>query len=448
MGIFSRLFSVLGLISVFVSPCQASESTAAIETFTLKNGMEVVLIPSHRVAAVTQMLWYRVGAADDFTARSGLAHYNEHMMFQGTQKTKGGEFARIVSKAGGRFNAFTSRDFTAYYESIAKENLALMMEMEADRMFNLAPTPENFTKERQVIIEERRMSIENQPSALLGEEMQALLFRVHPYHTPVIGWMHEMEALSREDVLAFHRQFYRPANAVLVVAGDITRAELTPLAEKYYGSLPAGEKYIRHWQEEPPQRGARHTVLYDSNVKQPEFSRYYLAPSVGDASKPLVIPAFLLAQYSGGGISSYLYQSLVVKQKLATTVSAGYDGLSIGAGIFEISAVPAPGIELPVLEAAIDNALMTLQTTQISDEELKRVKVLLKADTLYARDSMENMARIIGQIIMAGLPADYFNQWSGLVDAVKPEDILHAAKVIFNSNNSVTGYLLPQKDAK
>lgn len=321
--ICSRIFSAFLLAAVLTQPALAVESQP-IETFRLKNGMQVILVESHRVPAVTHMLLYKVGAADDYPGHSGLAHYNEHMMFQGTPKVPAGEYGRLIAANGGRFNAFTTRDFTAYHVSIAKEHLPMVMELEADRMLNLAPTMQNFTKEREVIIEERRMTVENKPESLLAEEMEAMLFRNSPYHNPVIGWMQEMQALSRDDVLAFHHEFYRPANAVLVVAGDMTRKELEPLAEKYYGSLKKGEPYVRHWRIEPPQRGPRHIEIHHKNVNQPQFFRYYTAPSINGADKDLVIPSLVMAQLLGGGQTSRLYQSLVVKQKIATEVSAGH----------------------------------------------------------------------------------------------------------------------------
>jgi len=432
-------------------PAGADEAPA-VESFTLKNGMQVVLIVSHRVPAVTHMLWYRVGAGDDFPGRSGLAHYNEHMMFQGTTTMAGGEFARTVARHGGRSNAFTGHDYTAYYVSIAKEYLPEIMQMEADRMLHLQPTPENFLKEREVIIEERRMSIENKPDALLSEEMQAALFRNHPYHTPNIGWMHEMQALTREDVLAFHTQFYHPCNVVLVVAGDITRAELEPMAEKYYGTLPAGEKYIRHWRSEPPQRGPRTVTLTSDNVREPQWMRVYIAPSVGQDDKALVVPSFVLAQILGGGETSRLYQSLVVRQKLATGVDADYDGIGVGPGEFEIRAVPAEGVSLPKLEEAIDKEIAAIRgdgaAQTLTADELSRAKTLIKASTIYARDGLEDVARTLGALVMAGLDPDYFNRWPALIDQVTVDDVRKAADATFNPDASVTGTLLPRQTPK
>jgi zinc protease len=417
----------------------------AIETFQLQNGMEVVLFPDSRVPAVTHMLWYRVGAADDYPGRSGLAHYNEHMMFQGTETSGSGEFLQKTASYGGRANAFTNHDYTAYFVTIAKEQLPLIMQMEADRMLHLAPTEENFIKEREVIIEERRTSIENQPGALLAEEMQALLFRNHPYRIPNIGWMHEMQNLTRTDVLAFQKQFYHPANAVLVVAGDITRKELAALAEQHYGTLPAGTPYKRNWAAEPPQRGPRRTELQHANVREPEFSRIYVAPGINDAQqqKKLVLPGFILAQILGGGSSSRLYQSLVVKQKLATSVGVSYDGLSVGPGEMHISAHPARGVTLSQLEAALDKELAMAKNTLPSEEEIVRAKTLLKAETVYARDGNEGMARMLGMLIMQGLPPSYFLDWPEMIERVTDTEVQQSAGAMLDINQSVTGYLLP-----
>ena len=429
---------------MIASPAARADSSPAIESFSLRNGMQVVLLTNDRVPAVTHMLWYRVGAGDDFSGRSGLAHYNEHMMFQGTETMAGGEFARIVAKNGGHANAFTSHDYTAFYVSIAKEHLPLIMQMEADRMLHLAPTPQNFLKERQVIIEERRMTIENKPEALLNEAMQAALFRNHPYHTSVIGWMQEMQALTREDVLAFHTQFYHPANAVLVVTGDITRAELEPMAERYYGSLPAGERYVRHWRSEPPQRGPRSVTLTLANVRQPGLFRIYAAASVGQEDKGSVVPSFVLAQIMGGGVASRLYQSLVVHQKLATAVDVDYDGIDVGPGQFDFSITPAEGIRLAQLEAALDTEIAAFKQDLVTPRELATAKLLLKADTIYSRDGLEGMARTLGALLMAGLAPDYFNRWPALIEAVTADDVRKAAQATLDANQSVTGYLLPQ----
>lgn len=419
-----------------------------VDEFTLKNGMHVVLYHNARLPLVTHMLWYKVGAADDYPGRSGLAHYNEHMMFQGTQTTESGEFMKTISRLGGKTNAFTSRDATAYFVTIAKEQLPLVMKLEADRMINLAPTPEHFAKERDVIIEERRMRIDNQPEALLGEEMQALLYRNHPYRVPTIGWMQEMQGLKREDVLAFHKQFYHPSNAVLVVVGDVTRKDLEKLAEQYYGPLPTLKPYVRNWAQEPEQRGARHTELRHVNVREPQFSRIYDAPTINGKDKDAVIPGAILAQVLGGGSSSRLYQSLVVQQKIATDVNVGYDGFSVGPGQFEVYAHPSKGVTLLQLEAAIDKELAQAAITPPTADELARAKTLLKAETIFARDGTEGMARTLGMLITTGLAPSYFSQWPELVEAVTAEQVAQSAKLMLQPVQSVTGYLLPQEPAQ
>lgn len=444
--IFSRIFYAVAAAAFCCAAFSATCSKAdgqPVETFRLRNGMQVVIIPNHRLPIITHMILYRVGAGDDFDGKSGLAHYNEHMMFQGTNKIPAGKFVQVLSNEGGNFNAFTEHDLTAYYVSIAKQHLPLVMELEADRMLNLAPTAANFAKEREVIIEERRMSIENQPAALLSEEMQAMLFRNHPYHTPNIGWMHEMTSLSREDVLAFHRKFYHPANALLVVAGDITRKEIEPLAEKYYGNLAKGEENIRHWRSEPPQRGARHIEIRHRNVRQPEFVRYYVAPNIAGADKELVLPSFLLAQVLGGGSTGRLYQSLAVKQKIASGIEVGYDGIAQGPGMLSIRATPNPGVTLAQLESAIDKEIETYIASGDDNGDLGRAKILLKAETIYSRDSVEGMARTLGTLVMEGLPVDYFNKWPKLVENITYDNVKKAAKAIFVKQNSVTGYLVP-----
>jgi len=257
-----------------------------------------------------------------------------------------------------------------------------------------------------------------------------------------------MQALTREDVLAFHHQFYHPANAILVVAGDMTRTELEPLAEKYYGSIEKGPTHVRNWNTEPPQRGPRHIELHHKSVSQPELERYYVAPGVNSTGKDLVIPAFVLGQVLGGGPTSLLYQSLVVKQKIATDVSASYSGIAYGDGTFSIYATPASGVTLPQLEAAIDKEITAVLAHEENAEDVKRAKTLLKAELIYARDSQENLAKTVGELVAEGLPVDYFNQWPVFVEKVTASDTHKAALEILKSENSVTGYLLPKEEGK
>jgi len=415
-----------------------------IETFTLSNGLEVIVIPNHRVPAVSHMVWYRIGASDDPPGKSGLAHFHEHLMFKGTAKYKSGEYADIIARHGGQQNAFTGHDATSYYVNISKDQLPLAMELEADRMGPLTPDDQETAKEKQVIIEERRMRIENNPSALLSEQMDAALFRHHPYHLPTIGWMHEMEGLTKDDVLKFHQTYYHPNNAILIVSGDITAEELKPLAQKYYGRLPKGTIPRRHWNEEPPQIAAREITLHHKNVKQPNWNRDYAASSLAYGQKDDALPLFVLSQILGGGKTSRLYQSLVVEQKLASDIDTSYSGFNIGPAQFSISVTPEPNVSMEQVAVAVDKEIDKLQTAGLTDTELTRAKTLLKAESIFARDGLTSMARIMGWVRMAGLDSDYFTLWPDLIDRISAEQVVSAAKRTLMMKQSVTGILLPE----
>lgn len=441
----------LVMAAVIAVPCMATAQAAEpvkVETFMLENGMQAVVIPNHRVPAVSHMLWFRIGSADEPKGKSGLAHYLEHMMFKGTDKLQVGEYSQTVSKHGGDHNAFTSYDFTGYYVNIAKENLPLVMGLEADRMVNLKVGDAEFLKERAVIIEERSMRTDNQPSALLREQMMAALFLNHPYHTPIIGWRHEMEGLDREQVFAMYHRVYHPNNAVLVVAGDITAAELKPLAEEYYGGLKRGEALNRDWTAEPTPVAARRVVLHDSKVMQPDFTRYYLAPSFVAGETEQAIPLTLLAQVLGGSQTSRLYRELVMERKLATSAEAYYNGIDRGPSVFTVSATPVEGVSLEELETAVDEVLAELMASGVTAEELQRAKTQGKAEVIYARDGLQSLAYIIGQLYMVGLDEGFFNRWPEMIEAAHAAELQDAARWLLKPERSVTGWLLPEESPK
>ena len=431
------LFSGAGLLH--------AESGLRVEQFTLGNGMEVIVIPNHRVPAVSHMLWFKIGAADDPIGKSGLAHFHEHIMFKGSAKYKSGEYASTIARLGGDQNAFTGYDGTSYFVNIAKENLPLVMEMEADRVRGLTPSEDDVEKERQVIIEERRQRVENNPGALLAEQMNAALFRHHPYRRPVIGWMHEMEGLSRQDVLDFHKATCNASNAILIVSGDITAAELKPLAEKFYGSLPKATAPVRRWTQEPPQIAPRHITMQHANVQQPEWTRSYAVSSFGSGDAKQVLPLFMLSQLLGGGKTSKLYRSLVVEQKLASAVDVDYNGFSIGAAEFAVSAIPEKGVDLKRLEDAVDAEIAAALKQGFADADIARAKTLLKAESIYLRDGLTSMARLMGWIRIAGLEADYLTRWEDMIEAVTAQQILDASRKALDDNASVTGWLLPKE---
>lgn len=405
--------------------------------------MEVVLAENHRIPAVSHMLWFKVGSADDPEGKSGLAHYVEHMMFQGTPTVASGEYARRIAGLGGQENAFTSYDYTAFYVNIAKEHLAEVMELEADRLQHLAPREADFLRERNVIVEERRMRVDNNPQAMLAEQMNAALYLNHPYHRPVIGWKHEMENLRWEDVKSFIDAHYTPANAILVVIGDITAEELKPLAEKYYGSMDGRISSERRWKDEPPPRAARRVELHHENVTQPAFEKIYMAPSLAYGDKQQAIPLWLLAHILGGGEASRLHQALVVKQALATHVSVDYDGIQKGPGDFSISILPAAGVTFAVLEAALEKEMEKVRVAPVSAEELERAKTLLKADVIYTRDGLQGMAMVFGRLRAIGLPASMFDEWAGWIETTTARQVKDSAAALLQGMNAVTGVLLP-----
>lgn len=434
-------------LALSATPALAEEQR--IDTFTLKNGMEVIVMENHRVPAVNHTLWFRVGAADDPVGKSGLAHYHEHMMFQGTAKHKAGEYSDIIARLGGRQNAFTGHDATAYYASIDVKNLPRLMELEADRLRGLHPTPENALKEREVIIEERRSRTDNVPEALFAEQMQAALYLNHPYQLPVIGWKHEMEGLTKDDAEAIHKRYYHPGNAVLVVAGDITAEQFKPLAEKYYGDIPAGPKVERKWTSEPPQLSPRRLTMHHALVKLPSWHRTYLMPSMNSGDKTQVLPLSVLENVLGGGKTGRLYDELVVKRKLASGISVGYQGFTLGPGEFSFSASPVPGVSIEKLEQAVtaelDKQLADIGKNGITAAELSRAKTLLKAGMLYSRDGLEGAARTMGWLRAIGLPVSYYHEWPQHVDAVTAESVRNAARSAFDIRQSVTGVLLPEE---
>jgi zinc protease len=417
------------------------------ETFTLANGMEVVVIPNHRTPIVSHMVWYKVGAADEQPGKSGLAHLLEHLMFKGTPSIPPGEFSKIVARNGGRDNAFTTSDYTAYYQNVAVDRLELVMKMEADRMRNLVLDETNFRTELAVVREERRARVDNNPSALLAEQMEASLFLNSPYHRPIIGWEKEIAGLTLDDALAFYHRWYAPNNAILVIAGDVDMATVRPLAEKYYGPLARAETPARALTQEPPARAARRVTLTDARVGQPAWTRLYQAPSDSMGDKSLTAPLEVLAELLGGGNSSRLFRSLVVDRGLAASAGVSYDPTALDLSTFRIGVSPRPGVPLDKLEALVDQELEKLITAGIPAEEIERAKTRLVAGSAYGRDSLHTGARILGEALATGQSVAQVESWPDRIAAVTPDQVAQAAKAVLNINASVTGLLLPDPKA-
>ncbi len=333
----------------------AHVSPSQVAHFTLKNGLEVVVIPDHRAPVVTHMVWYRNGAADDPPGKSGIAHFLEHLMFKGTRAHPKGEFSEYIASIGGQENAFTGPDFTAYFQQVAKEHLRTCMEFEADRMTGLVLTDDVVAPERDVVLEERRMHCDTDPGAQLGEAVQATLFTHHPYGVPIIGWGHEIEGLKREDALAYYGRFYTPENAILVVAGDADPEETLRLAEATYGKVaPRGERPERVRPAEPPTVADRLVTVRDEKVQQPNWQRHYLVPSCRTAAPGESEALDVLGHLIGGGQTSLLYRELVMEEKLAVSAWAYYHGTALDQSRFIANATPAPGVALETIDKAFD----------------------------------------------------------------------------------------------
>ncbi len=428
-------------------PRRAGEGPLAPEIFTLANGLDVVVITDTRAPVVTHMVWYRVGAADEAPGKSGIAHFLEHLMFKGTDELQPGEFSQIVARNGGQENAFTSSDYTAYYQRVAKDRLPIVMKMEADRMSDLQLSDNVVMPERRVILEERRARIENNPQSILTEQMEAALYQSHPYGIPVIGWRHEIAKLTTEDAIDFYNQYYSPDNAILIVAGDITAQELRPLAEKYYGAVASrGLRSERVRPGEPQPVAARRVDLVDERASQPVLQRYYLAPSYARAEKRTGPAIELLSTLLGGGTTSRLYKNLVVEQGIAASAGAWYVGSTLDDGRFGLYVSPRPGASLEEAEAALDAEIERLFAEGFSDEELERARTLLLAEATYARDSQEDMARIFGTALTTGGTVEDVIDWPARVRGVTKEDVMAAARLIFDKRRSVTGTLRPGSD--
>jgi zinc protease len=414
------------------------------ETFTLANGLQVVVIENRRAPIVTHMVWYKVGAADESAGESGNAHFLEHLMFKGTKTLGPGEFSRIIAQNGGQENAFTSYDFTGYYQTVARDRLEIVMRHEADRMANLVLTDAVVLPERDVVREERRSRVDNEPAAHLRETMQAVLYLNHPYRVPVIGWDHEIKSLNTETALAFYRRWYAPNNAVLVVAGDVDAAEVRRLAEMYYGKVPAKAVPERNRPAEPPQYAARRVTLHSAQVRQPSLSISYLAPSHSTATGDAAYALQVFDQILGGGATSRLYKSLVVEQGLATSAGSRYDAMAYDLSSFDFYVSPRSGVDMAKLEEALRAELLRALRDGVTEAEVALAKKQLQAAAVFARDSLSTAPNIFGRALTTGRSVEDVEAWPDRIGAVTVEEVNAAARATLRDEESVTGQLLPE----
>ena len=414
------------------------------ETFTLDNGLEVVVIPNHRAPIVSHMIWYKVGAADEPPGKSGIAHFLEHLMFKGTDKLEPGEFSEIIARNGGQENAFTSWDYTGYYQTIAKDRLEIMMQHEANRMTNLRLTDEVVETERQVVLEERRSRIDNEPQSRLNEMVTAALYLSYPYRVPIIGWKHEIEALSTQDILDFYRVWYAPNNAILVLQGDVTAAEVRPMVEKYYGVIPRAELPPRDRLAEPVHKAPRTVELESPRVRQPVVWIEHLAPSYGTAEQGEAYALQVLDEILGDGATSRLYRSLVVEQGTAAGAGSSYSPGGLGPSAFNVYVSPRPGTEIETAEAALRAEIDKLLEEGVTEDEVERAKIRLTAAATYARDRLGTAANIFGRALTTGQSVADVEAWPARIQAVTAEQVNSAARAVFQAKRSVTARLLPE----
>ena len=424
----------------------ASVLAAAAEDpqlFTLDNGMQVVVVEDHRAPVVVQMVWYRVGAADDPAGHSGIAHFLEHLMFKATDSMEEGEFDAVVQANGGSHNAFTSWDYTAYHQRVAADRLPIMMQMEADRMVNLRLDRSDWLPERDVILRERGQTLESNPDRVFAEQMRAALYQNSPYGRPIIGWRHEMEQLTGDIATDFYRVHYAPNNAVLVVAGDVEVDEVLALANQYYGPIPAvTDLPARSRPQEPPQLAERRLIMRDARVGQPYVNRLYLAPNrrPGDQREAAAFQV-LAAILGGSSQTSVLERRLTYDEGIAISAWAGYSGAALDSGTFSLGIMPAEGVTLEAAEAALDRVLADFIETGVDMDQLERVRMQIRAAAVYEQDDTADRANTLGLNLVLGLSLQDSEEWLDILESVTPEEVIAAARRL-DRRASVTGWLM------
>ncbi len=444
---FARSLSLAALISLaLLRPAHAEPVTHSV----LDNGLEVVVIEDRRAPVVVNMVWYRVGAADEPPGQSGIAHFLEHLMFKGTDSMEPGEFSAVVEANGGRDNAFTSWDYTGYFQRVASDRLDLMMQMEADRMQNLSFTDAEWLPERDVILEERGQVLESRVGAQFNEAMLAALFKSHPYGIPIIGWRHEMEELTDEMAMDFYRAHYGPNNAIVVIAGDVDTDEALAKAERYFGDIPANPDVTDPARPmEPPHLAERRLTFEDSRVGTPTVSRLYLAPAREPGDQAEAASLQMLAALLGGSSStSVLERRLRFDEGVALSAWASYFGTARDYGRFSLGIAPVDGVSLEEAEAAMDRVVAEFLEEGVDEAQFERVRRQVRASEVYGLDDTQGRARQFGAALSVGLTVEDVTGWIDALDAVTPEDVIAAGQMLLDRRASVTGYLTAPDDTE
>ncbi len=431
------------VLALILAPALAR--SADVTTFELDNGMQVVVLEDHRAPVVVHMVWYKVGAADEPPGKSGIAHFLEHLLFKGTDDLAAGELSATVARNGGSDNAFTSLDYTAYFQRIASDRLELMMQMEADRMRDLQMTEDDVRTERSVVLEERSQRVDSEPGSLFQEQARAAQFLNHPYGIPIIGWRHEIAQLNRDDAFTFYQRYYAPNNAVLVVAGDVDPEEVRRLAEIHYGPIePTPDLPERTRPQEPPQLAERRLTYSDPRVAQPYVLRNYLAAERNAGDQADAARLKILAELLGGnGATSVLGRKLQFETQQAVYASAFYDGISLDQTTFGLIIVPTPGTDLAAAEAALDQAVAEFLEEGVDPQQFERLKFQIKASQIYEADNIQSLARRYGAGLTSGLTIEDIDSWTDTLMAVTEDEVMQAARDVLDRRRSVTGWIMP-----
>lgn len=435
-GLKITIFSLF-LFSLFIPISEAGLREQVFET-TLPNGLKVLLLENHKAPLVTFQVWYRVGSRNEDWGKTGLSHMLEHMMFKGTEKIGPEEFSRIIQENGGNDNAFTSRDYTAYFENLSTDRIQIALDLESDRMQNLVLREEDFRTERMVVMEERRLRTEDNPQAYVQEQLEATAFQIQPYHWPTIGWMEDIARFTVEDLKSYYRTYYNPMNACLVVVGDFKKEELLPRIEKAFGSYPKGAMPNQERDKDSPQNGERR-IFVKKEAQLPYIVMGYHVPNL---QKPDSYVLEVIEVILSGGKSSRLYQSLVREKRLVLSADADHSLLSRDPSLFYLSADLLPGKDVTEAENALDRELERLQREQVGERELEKVKNQMEASFVFRQDSIFYQAMLLAQHEIA-LNWRAIDDYIPSIRKVSAEDIQRVAKEYLIPDNRTIGILIP-----
>ncbi|MBI3479147.1 MAG: insulinase family protein [Nitrosomonadales bacterium] len=424
--------------------CSHSAAQAEVFEKTLANGLKVVVKEDHRAPVIVQQVWYKAGSMDEMAGTTGIAHVLEHMMFKGTKSVPVGEFSKRIAAAGGRENAFTSSDYTTYFQQLHKSQLPLAMKLESDRMENLDLSAKEFSKEIKVVMEERRMRTDDEPQSLMNEIMRSTIYQEHPYHHPVIGWMSDLQMLTVNDAKVWYNRWYAPNNATLVIAGDVKANEVFALAQRYYGSIPQHKLPIRRNYTEPKQVGIKRLVV-KAPAELPQLVMAYQAPVIRDAEKDWKPYALeMLAGVLDGNESARLNKHLVREQQIASAAGAGYDSMARGPSLFMLEATPSAGKNVQDVESALRGEIELLLKDGVNEDELKRVKAQVTASEVFKRDSLFYQAMQIGELESTGLGHQAIPVMLKKLQAVTAEQVQQVAREFLQDDNLTVAVLDPQ----